>query len=91
MSRRANESRDEYRNRQRARFHRKVEGVKIFYAEREKGIFDEGSDWLVVVYTRVSTGDPKQVSSIEMQGSYYTEFVEVGRFLDGDGSGAQVF
>ncbi|MDR2978267.1 MAG: recombinase family protein [Rickettsiales bacterium] len=70
------ESRDEFRNRQRARYRRRVEGVKIYRAEQEKGIFDEGTDWLVAIYTRVSTGNPKQVSSIEMQRAYYLDFVE---------------
>lgn len=59
--RNANESRDEFKQRQRARFRKRIEGVKVFHAEREKGIFDEDSDWLVAVYTRVSTGDPKQI------------------------------
>lgn len=48
-----------------------------YIAPREKvSIFDETSPQRVVVYVRVSTDDEKQISSFELQKSYYEDFVK---------------
>ena len=49
--------------------------IKVIPANEESSIFDEDAQLRVAVYARVSTGDPRQTSSYELQKNYYEDFV----------------
>ena len=49
--------------------------IKVIPATEETSIFDEDAQLRVAVYARVSTGDPRQTSSYELQKNYYEDFV----------------
>ncbi len=49
--------------------------IKVIPAHEESSIFDEDAKLRVAVYARVSTGDPRQTSSYELQKNYYEDFV----------------
>ena len=49
--------------------------IKVIPAAEETSIFDEDAQLRVAVYARVSTGDPRQTSSYELQKNYYEDFV----------------
>ncbi|MBR1643398.1 MAG: recombinase family protein [Butyrivibrio sp.] len=49
--------------------------IKVIPANEESSIFDEDAKLRVAVYARVSTGDPRQTSSYELQKNYYEDFV----------------
>lgn len=44
-------------------------------AKPPENIYDEGRELRVAVYARVSTDDPRQTSSYELQKNHYTDFV----------------
>ena len=44
-------------------------------AKPPKNIYDEDRELRVAVYARVSTDDPRQTSSYELQKNHYTDFV----------------
>jgi DNA invertase Pin-like site-specific DNA recombinase len=60
----------------RAKYRQGVEGIEVMEAAPDKGIFDDDKERYVAIYARVSTGDPRQVSSYEMQKSHYTDLVD---------------
>lgn len=49
--------------------------ITIIPANEEASIFDENVKLRVAVYARVSTGDPRQTSSYELQKNHYEDFV----------------
>ncbi len=49
--------------------------IKVIPANEEASIFDDSTQLRVAVYARVSTGDPRQTSSYELQKNYYEDFV----------------
>ncbi len=49
--------------------------IKLIPAKEETSIFDDSTQLRVAVYARVSTGDPRQTSSYELQKNYYEDFV----------------
>lgn len=49
--------------------------IQVIPAYEEASIFDEDAQLRVAVYARVSTGDPRQTSSYELQKNYYEDFV----------------
>ncbi|SCY14566.1 MULTISPECIES: recombinase family protein [unclassified Butyrivibrio] len=49
--------------------------IKVVPANEEASIFDENVKLRVAVYARVSTGDPRQTSSYELQKNHYEDFV----------------
>ena len=49
--------------------------IKVIPANEEASIFDESIKLRVAVYARVSTGDPRQTSSYELQKNHYEDFV----------------
>ena len=49
--------------------------IQVIPAYEEASIFDEDAQLRVAVYARVSTGDPRQTSSYELQKNYYTSLV----------------
>lgn len=49
--------------------------INILPAIKEENIFCDDSEARVAVYARVSTGDPWQTSSYELQKNYYLDFV----------------
>lgn len=49
--------------------------INILPAIKEENIFCDDSEARVAVYARVSTGDPRQTSSYELQKNYYLDFV----------------
>ena len=54
---------------------RNMENVHIIPANPTEGIFDEKEVKRVAVYARVSTDDPNQTSSYELQKNYYEDLV----------------
>ena len=67
------------RDKQRERYQAaSTEGVTHIPATRTppQNVFDDPSEKRVAVYVRVSTDDPRQTSSFELQKSHYTELVE---------------
>jgi hypothetical protein len=53
-----------------------ADDVEYIPAREQKDFFDDDSPKNVVVYVRVSTDDPKQISSFELQKSYYEDLVK---------------
>lgn len=54
---------------------RNMDNVQIIPANPVAGIFDESENKRVAVYARVSTDDPNQTSSYELQKNYYEDLV----------------
>lgn len=54
---------------------RSMENVQVIPANPTAGIFDENEMKRVAVYARVSTDDPNQTSSYELQKNYYEDLV----------------
>ena len=54
---------------------RNMENVQVIPANPTAGIFDENETKRVAVYARVSTDDPNQTSSYELQKNYYEDLV----------------
>lgn len=54
---------------------RNMDNVQIIPANPVAGIFDESENRRVAVYARVSTDDPNQTSSYELQKNYYEDLV----------------
>lgn len=54
---------------------RNMDNVQIIPANPVAGIFDENENKRVAVYARVSTDDPNQTSSYELQKNYYEDLV----------------
>lgn len=54
---------------------RNMENVQVIPANPTAGIFDENEMKRVAVYARVSTDDPNQTSSYELQKNYYEDLV----------------
>lgn len=50
--------------------------LEILPARRQTDIFDDDVHKRVAVYARVSTDDPRQTSSYELQKNYYTDMVD---------------
>ena len=68
------------KNEQKKKIRERYKGVdqsllKSIIADEEADVFDEEVHSRVAVYCRVSTGDPKQTSSYELQKNYYEDFV----------------
>lgn len=53
-----------------------LDELEVVPARRLPGIFDEDEERRVAVYARVSTDDPRQTSSYELQKNYYTDMVD---------------
>lgn len=49
--------------------------VECLPARPPENIYDEDRELRVAVYARVSTDDPRQTSSYELQKNHYTDFV----------------
>ncbi len=69
------------KNEQKKKIRERYKGVdqrllKSIIADEEADVFDEEVHSRVAVYCRVSTGDPKQTSSYELQKNYYEDFVK---------------
>ena len=45
-------------------------------AIEEKNIFEDEVDMRVAIYARVSTDDPRQTSSFELQRNHYTDLID---------------
>ena len=52
------------------------EKLEVIPAIEEKDIFEDDSDKNVGVYARVSTDDPRQTSSFELQRNHYTDLID---------------
>ena len=50
--------------------------ITIIPAKEQVNIFDDKNSKRVAVYARVSTGDPRQTSSYELQRNYYEDLVK---------------
>ena len=50
--------------------------IDIIPATPKENFFDDSSKKRVAIYARVSTGDPRQTSSYELQKSHYMEMVD---------------
>src|SRR5574344_1783852 len=53
-----------------------LDELEVIPARRLPSIFDDSHDRRVAVYARVSTDDPRQTSSYELQRNYYTDMVD---------------
>ena len=49
--------------------------LEIIPAKPTEDLYDDNVHRRVAVYTRVSTGDPRQTSSYELQKNYYEHFI----------------
>ena len=66
---------------QKARIRERYKGVapdrlEIIPAKPQTDFYDDEHEKRVAVYARVSTDDPRQTSSYELQKNYYTDFVK---------------
>lgn len=59
----------------REKYAKKVDGLEVIPARRQDTYLDYQLEKNVVIYVRVSTDDPKQTSSFELQKNYYTDIV----------------
>ena len=74
------ESKAEQTSKQKARIRERYRGVdldklEIIPAIEKADFYHDESEKRVAVYARVSTDDPRQTSSYELQKNYYTDFV----------------
>ena len=53
-----------------------LDEIEKIPAIEEKDIFEDDSDKRVGVYARVSTDDPRQTSSFELQRNHYTDLID---------------
>lgn len=53
-----------------------LDEIEKIPAIEEKDIFDDDSYKRVGVYARVSTDDPRQTSSFELQRNHYTDLID---------------
>ena len=65
---------------QKARIRERYKGIdldklEVIPAIEKADFFHDESDKRVAVYARVSTGDPRQTSSYELQKNYYTDYI----------------
>ena len=71
------ESRDE----QKERIRKKYKGINadeldVILAKPPDSLYEESKERRVAVYARVSTGDPRQTSSYELQKNHYLDVVD---------------
>ena len=57
-----------------------VENMHLIPARAKESLFDESTEKKVCAYCRVSTDDPRQTSSYELQKNHYEEFISLTRF-----------
>lgn len=53
-----------------------LDKLEIIPAIPQEDFYDDEREKRVAVYARVSTDDPRQTSSYELQKNYYTDFVK---------------
>lgn len=53
-----------------------VENMHMIPARIKESLFDENTEKKVCAYCRVSTDDPRQTSSYELQKNHYEEFIK---------------
>ena len=53
-----------------------TDGIQVIPARQELGLLEDTREKRVAVYARVSTGDPKQTSSYELQRNHYQDMIQ---------------
>lgn len=70
-------AREQQREKQRKRMHVEIDPDNYIYYPEKKQIdyHDEDINLRIAIYVRVSTDDPMQTTSYELQKKYYEDFV----------------